>query len=57
MQAKELEHREKMKELEEQLKGEIELRKKGKAGDAKASLGREMELVRDVKRRTLSKVR
>jgi hypothetical protein len=56
LEARELEHRKRMKTLEEDLKEETE-RRKVKKDEAKGTLGKQMDLIKEEKKKVLNKVR
>jgi len=56
LEARELEHRKRMKGLEEDLKEEVD-RRKVKKDEAKGTLGKQMDLIKEEKKKVLDKVR
>lgn len=56
LETRELEHRKRMKGLEEELKEEAAL-KKSKKEEAKGALGKQMDLIKEEKKKVLDKVR
>ena len=56
LESRELEHRKRMKSLEEDLKEEVAVRK-AKKEEAKGALGKQMDLIKEEKKKVLDKVR
>lgn len=56
LEARELEHRKRMKSLEDDLKEEVAVRK-AKKEEAKGALGKQMDLIKEEKKKVLDKVR